>query len=63
LKVPPLLAFFDELLGGVETVNGNGTETIVDRLFGFPLLVSTFDSSGNLVSVTMLGFNVTSLFG
>jgi immunoglobulin I-set domain protein len=63
LNVPPLLAFFDSLLGGVETVNANGTETITDYLFAFPLLVSTFDHSGNLVSVDLIGFDVTYLFG
>lgn len=64
LNVPPLLAFFDSFLGGIETVNyGNRTETIVDSFFGFPLLVSTFNSSGNLVSVTLFGFNVTFIFG
>jgi parallel beta-helix repeat protein len=62
LNVPPLLAFFDAWLGGIETVNANGTETIVDSLFGIPLLVSTFDHAGNLLSVDLLGFNVTSLF-
>ncbi len=61
-KVPPLLAFLDSLLGGVETVNDNGTETITDRLFGIPLLVSTFESTGNLESVLLFGFNVTALF-
>jgi hypothetical protein len=63
LSVPPLLALFDSLLGGTETVNANGTETITDSLFGIPLLVSTFDSSGKLVSVTLFGFNITFLFG
>ncbi len=62
LHVPPLLAFFDALLGGVETVNANGTETITDSFFGIPLLVSTFDSSGNLMSVDLFGFNITFLF-
>jgi hypothetical protein len=62
LHVPPLLAFFDSLLGGVETVNANGTETIVDSFFGIPLLVSTFDSAGNLASVLLFGINVTFLF-
>ncbi len=62
LHVPPLLAFLNSLLGGVETVNGNGTETIMDSLFGFPLLVSTFDAQGNLVSVLLFGFNITFLF-
>lgn len=63
LQIPPLLALIDSLLGGVETVNVNGTETIVDRLFDIPLLVSTFDSAGNLMSVDLLGFDITFLFG
>jgi uncharacterized repeat protein (TIGR03803 family) len=62
LNVPPLLAFFDSFLGGTETVNANGTERITDSIFGIPLLVSTFDSSGNLESVTLFGINVTALF-
>ncbi len=62
LDVPPLLAFLDQLFGGTEMVNANGTETIVDSLFGIPLLVSTFDSSGHLESVTWLGINITLLF-
>ncbi len=62
LNVPPLLALFDGLLGGTESVNGNDTETITDSLFGIPLLVANFDHSGNLVSVTMFGINVTFLF-
>jgi hypothetical protein len=44
------------------TVKANGTETITDSFFGFPFLVSTFGSSGNLESVTLLGINVTLLF-
>jgi photosystem II stability/assembly factor-like uncharacterized protein len=63
LNVPPLLALFDSLLGGIETVNANGTETITDSILGIPLIVATFDGSGNLVSVTLLGINVTFLFG
>jgi hypothetical protein len=62
LQVPPLLAFFDSLLSGVETVNANGTETITDSIFGFPLLVATFDQSGKLVSVDMFGIDVTFFF-
>jgi hypothetical protein len=63
LNVPPLLAFFDSLLGGIETVNGNGTETITDSFLGIPLLVSTFDSHGDLMSVDLFGFvNLTFLF-
>jgi hypothetical protein len=62
LKVPPLLALIDALLRGVETVNANATETITDSFFGIPLIVSTYDSSGNLRSVTLFGFNITFLF-
>ncbi len=62
LHTPPLLAFFDAFLHGAETVNSNGTETVIDRLFGLPLLVSTYDSAGHLRSVTLFGFNVTLLF-
>ncbi len=60
-QVPPLLALFNQFLGGLETVNANGT-TITDSLFGFPL-VETYDYFGNLVSVTLLGFDITFLFG
>jgi hypothetical protein len=50
-------------LGGVETMNDNGTETITDSFFGIPLLVSTFGSSGHLESVDLFGsINVTFLF-
>ncbi len=62
LHTPPLLAFFDSLLHGVETINSNHTETVVDSIFGFPLLISTYDVAGNLMSVTMFGMNVTLLF-
>jgi len=31
-------------------------------LFGSPLLVSTYDGSGDLTSVTLFGMNVTALF-
>ncbi len=60
-KVPPLLALFNQFLGGLVTVNPNGT-TITDNLFGFPL-VETYDYFGNLMSVTLIGFNITFLFG
>lgn len=63
LQVPPLLAFFDSLLEGIETMNSNDTETITDSFFGIPLLVSTYDSAGKLKSVTLFGINVTFLFG
>jgi hypothetical protein len=62
LHTPPLLALFDKWLQGVETVNGNDTETVIDSLFGSPLLVSTYDGLGDLTSVTLFGINVTSLF-
>ena len=44
-------------------MNGNGTATITDSIFGIALFVSTFDSHGNLVSVDLFGINVTFLFG
>jgi hypothetical protein len=56
LDVPPLLALLDSLLGGFETLNGNGTETVTDTLFGMTLIVSTYDSSGNFVHAALLGF-------
>jgi hypothetical protein len=62
LDVPPLLAFFNSLLQGTETVNADGTETITDSFFGIPLIVSTFDSQGNIQDVTLFGFDVTLLF-
>jgi hypothetical protein len=55
------LSLFDKLLGGSESVNPNRTETVTDNFFGFPL-VSTYDASGNLASVTLFGLNVTFLF-
>jgi hypothetical protein len=63
LQTPPLLAFLDSLLGSMETVNSNGTETITDSVFGIPLIVATFDSEGNLMSVDLFGsLDITSLF-
>jgi hypothetical protein len=58
LNVPPLLALINTLLGGIETINANGTETIVYSLFGYPLIVATYDSSGHFVSATLLGFAI-----
>jgi hypothetical protein len=55
LNAPPLLAFFDSLLGAVETINADGTETITDYFFGIPLIVATFDDSGNLASASLFG--------
>jgi len=62
LHTPPLLALFDALLRGIETVNGNGTETVTDSLFGIPLLLSTYDGSGDLMSVALFGIDVMALF-
>jgi hypothetical protein len=62
LHTPFLLAFLDELFHAVETVNPNGTETVTERFFGTTLFVSTYNSSGNLMSVNFEGMNVTSLF-
>jgi len=62
LNVPPLLAFFDNMFGGIGTINDQGTVTITDSLLGFPFLVSTFDRSGELESVLMFGIDVTPLF-
>jgi hypothetical protein len=62
LNKPALLSFIDAILGGAETVIPHESETITDSLFGFPLLVSTYDDSGRLESVTLFGFNITSLF-
>jgi hypothetical protein len=63
LNVPPLLWLFDSFLGGTETVNSDGTETITDSFFGIPLFVSTYNSAGDLMSVTLFGINITFLFG
>ena len=62
LHTPFLLAFFDQFLKGVETLNADGTVTVTDSFFGFTLLVSTYDSAGNLVRVSFLGFDLTLLF-
>lgn len=62
LQTPFLLKFIDSILGGIETVNGNGTETVIDRLFGIPLFESTYNSGGALLSVTFLGIDITFFF-
>jgi hypothetical protein len=62
LHKPSWLAFLDQLSGAVEIVNPNGTETVAESLFGLPLFVSTYNASGNLVSVTIFGINITFLF-
>jgi hypothetical protein len=61
LHTPYLLALFDQLLKGIETMNSNGTVTVTDSFFGFPL-VSTYNSAGYLVNVTFFGLNITALF-
>ncbi len=62
LRVPFLLALFDSFLHGVETGNGQGIWTVTDSFLGIPLLVSNYDSAGNLMNVHLFGFNVTALF-
>jgi hypothetical protein len=63
LHTPPLLGFFNSLFGGgTVTVNADGTETVTDSFFGFPLFVSTFDASGKLTDVTLFGIDITFLF-
>jgi hypothetical protein len=62
LNVPPLLAILVSLLGPTETVNADGSVTETTSFFGIQLLVSAFDSSGNLESVTLFGMNITFLF-
>jgi uncharacterized repeat protein (TIGR03803 family) len=58
LNVPPLLALIYSLLGSSELVNTNGTETVTNGLFGFTLIVATYDSSGNFVYAVFLGIDV-----
>jgi CSLREA domain-containing protein len=62
LQVPTLLAFLNAVLGGIETVNNDGTETITDSILGIPILLSTFDAKGNLMSVDLFGFDLTFWF-
>ncbi len=58
LNVPPLLALFNGLLGETATVNANGTATVVVSVFGIPLVVATYDTSGNLVSADLFGIAI-----
>ncbi len=58
LNVPPLLALLGQLIRGVETVNANGTETVVYSLFGIALAMANYDGSGNFLSATLLGFSI-----
>jgi hypothetical protein len=60
--VPALVRLFDSIFGGVPTVNSDGTETITDYFFGFPLVVAQFDSSGHFLSATLLGFPLPNWF-
>jgi hypothetical protein len=55
LHTPALLALFDHLFFVIstETVNANGSVTVTDTFFGFPFLVSAYNSSGNLTSVLL----------
>jgi hypothetical protein len=61
LHTPYFLGLFDAFFHGVVKTNVDGTTTITDNLFGLQL-VSTYNTSGNLQSVTLLGLNVTFLF-
>jgi hypothetical protein len=40
----------------------DGTVTVKENFFGFKLIVSTYNSAGNLTNVTLMGFDVTFLF-
>jgi hypothetical protein len=55
LHVPPLVAFFDLLLGAIQTINANGTETVTASFLGTSLVVATYDSAGNFVVTTLMG--------
>ncbi len=58
LHVPPLLGLINGLLKGAMTVNADGTETMTYGLYGFTLITVTFDSSGNFLSGSILGFGI-----
>ena len=62
LHTPFLLSLFDQFLKGVETLNADGTVTVTDSFFDLTLLVSTYNSAGNLLKVTFLGLDITALF-
>jgi hypothetical protein len=57
-----LLSLFDQLLNGVKRLNGDGTVTVTDSFLGLSLLLSTYDSAGDLVNVSFFGLDVTALF-
>jgi hypothetical protein len=61
LHTPFLLALFDQLFHAAEMLNADGTVTVTANLFGISL-ISHYNSAGTLVSVTLFGINVTSLF-
>jgi hypothetical protein len=58
LNVPPLLALLGQLIGGIETVNANDTETVMYSLFGFSLVTAHYDGSGNFIDATLFGFSI-----
>jgi hypothetical protein len=62
LNVPPVLALINALLHGTETVNPDGSVTVTDSFFGFPVLVSHFSPTGQLESVTLFGIDITFIF-
>lgn len=62
LNVPPLLAFFDSLLGRAVTTNPEVTDAVTYSAFGIPLIVAFYDSSGGFLSATVLGINVPNWF-
>jgi hypothetical protein len=61
LHTPYLLALFDQLLKGIETMNADGTVTMTDIFFGIPL-ISTYNRQGYLVNVIFFGLDITFLF-
>ncbi|HTU19358.1 MAG TPA: immunoglobulin domain-containing protein, partial [Gemmataceae bacterium] len=61
LQMPPLVALINGILGGIEMVNANGTMTVTYGMYGITLLMVTYDSSGNFLSATLLGFDISNL--
>jgi hypothetical protein len=62
LNAAPLPASVDQLLAGSETVDAEVAVTEKANFFGLLPWLSTFDSSGDLESVTLFGIDVTILF-
>jgi hypothetical protein len=60
VSVPPLLALINQVLGGVETVNADGTMTFTYSVFGFTVLVATYDNSGHFVGASLFGIALPS---